>query len=103
MFSTREIQDRVKSGYIERVSTRLRKMRKQLIDRDWSGLKLEATHLAGGAHQFGYQEVSEEVQKAIEVLNSGTLSRTAINTEAKKAMEALFEKLDRFLVDEQRP
>jgi hypothetical protein len=29
------------------------------------------------------------------------LSRTAINTEAKSAMEKLFQRLDRFLVEEQ--
>ncbi len=101
MFSTREIQDRVKSGYIERVGTRLRKMRKQLVDRDWPGLKQEANHLADGAQNFGYVEVSSEVQKAIQILNERSLSRTAINTDAKMAMEALFQKLDRFLVAEQ--
>jgi len=102
MFSTREIHNRVKSGYIERVSSRLRKMRKQLMDRDWAGLKLEAGHLAEGANHFGYTAISEEVQKALEVLNSRTLSRTAINTEAKAAMENLFRNLDRFLVEELR-
>ena len=101
MFSSREIQNRVKSGYIERVSTRLRKMRKQLVDRDWMGLKTEAGHLAEGAQNFGYKDISQEVQKVLDVLNTRTLSRTAIDTEAKSAVEHLFQKLDRFLVDEQ--
>ncbi|MBU6154915.1 MAG: hypothetical protein KGP28_11480 [Bdellovibrionales bacterium] len=101
MFSTREIQNRVKSGYIERVTSRLKKMRKQLMDRDWAGLKLEAGHLAEGAQNFGFIELSGEVSRALEILNSSSLSRTAINTEAKVAMENLFTKLDRFLVEEQ--
>ena len=101
MFSTREIQERVKSGYIVRVGSRLKKMRKQLIDRDWPALKQEAGHLAEGARNFGFPAVSTEVEKAIEVLNSASLTRTAIHTEAKAAMEALFQKLDRFLVEEQ--
>ena len=101
MFSTREIQNRVKSGYIERVTSRLKKMRKQLIDRDWTGLKQEASHLAEGAQNFGYMDLSDEVNRALEVLNSSALSKTAINTEAKGAMENLFKKLDRFLVEEQ--
>ena len=101
MFSTREIQNRVKSGYIERVTSRLKKMRKQLIDRDWTGLKQEAGHLAEGAQNFGYMDLSDEVNRALEVLNSSALSKTAINTEAKSAMENLFKKLDRFLVEEQ--
>jgi hypothetical protein len=101
MFSTREIQNRVKSGYIERVTSRLKKMRKQLMDRDWVGLKLEAGHLADGAQNFGFTGLSEEVNRALEVLNSSALSKTAINTEAKIAMETLFKKLDRFLVEEQ--
>jgi hypothetical protein len=101
MFSTREIQNRVKSGYIERVTSRLKKMRKQLMDRDWAGLKLEAGHLADGAQNFGFTDLSEDVNRALEVLNSSSLSKTAINTEAKIAMETLFKKLDRFLVEEQ--
>ena len=101
MFSAREIQERVKSGYIERVSTRLKKMRKQFMDRDWTALKQEASHLAEGAQNFGYPTISEEVLKAIDTLNSSQLSRTTINTEAKVAMESLFKKLDRFLVEQQ--
>jgi hypothetical protein len=76
-------------------------MRKQLIDRDWTGLKQEANHLAEGAQNFGYMDLSDEVNRALEVLNSSALSKTAINTEAKSAMENLFKKLDRFLVEEQ--
>ncbi len=101
MFSTREIQDRVKAGYIERVGSRLKKMRKQLIDRDWDALKQEASHLAEGAQNFGFVSISEEVQKAIQTLESNRLSRTRINTEAKVAMESLFRTLDRFLVEQQ--
>ena len=103
MFSSREIQDRVKSGYIERVGSRLKKMRKQLIDRDWPGLKIEANHLAEGAQNFGFSDIAVDVERALEVLNSRTLSRTSIDTEVKVAMEFLFQKLDRFLVEEQRP
>lgn len=101
MFSSREIQNRVKSGYIERVGSRLKKMRKQLIDRDWTGLKTEANHLAEGAQNFGYTDIADEVQRVLEVLNTRTLTRTAIDTEAKSAMENLFQRLDRFLMDEQ--
>jgi hypothetical protein len=102
MFSSREIQNRVKSGYIERVGTRLKKMRKQLSDRDWTGLRTEASHLQEGAQNFGYQDIASEVERVLSVLNTRPLSRTAIDTEAKNAMETLFQKLDRFLVDEQR-
>jgi hypothetical protein len=101
MFSTREIQNRVRSGYIERVTSRLKKMRKQLVDRDWEGLRLEVVHLAEGAQNFGFPSLSEDVNQALEVLKSSALSKTAINTEAKMAMETLFKKLDRFLVEEQ--
>ena len=100
MFSSREIQNRVRSGYIERVGTRLKKMRKQLVDRDWTGLRTEASHLAEGAQNFGYQDIAGEVERALKVLNTRTLSRTAIDTEAKHAMEYLFQKLDRFLVEQ---
>lgn len=102
MFSSSEIQNRVKSGYIERVSTRLKKMRKQLMDRDWIGLKSEAGHLAEGAQNFGYTDIAGEVQRAIGVLNNRSLTRTAIDPEAKVALEHLFQKLDRFLIEERQ-
>ena len=102
MFSSREIQNRVKSGYIERVGTRLKKMRKQLVDRDWPGLKTEAHHLAEGAQNFGYKDIAEEVQKAIGVLNTRHLTHTSVDPEAKLAMESLFQRLDRFLTDERK-
>jgi hypothetical protein len=100
MFSSREIQNRVKTGYIERLGTRLKKMRKQLVDRDWPGLKTEAGHLAEGAQNFGYPDLADEVSKAIAVLNTRPLSRTAIDPHAKEALEKLFQTLDQFLVRE---
>ncbi len=102
MFSTREIQNRVQSGYIERLGTRLRKMRKQLMDRDWIGLKTEAHHVAEGAQNFGYQNISTEVEKAMSVLSQRQLTRTAIDPEAKSALENLFQQLDRFLTEQQK-
>ena len=102
MFSTREIQNRVNSGYIERLGSRLKKMRKQLVDRDWTGLRTEANHVAEGANNFGYQDLATEVQKAVTILNARTLSRTAIDPEAKTALETLFQQLDRFLTAQQK-
>ena len=102
MLSSHEIQNLLKYGYIERVGARLKKMRKQLIDRDWTGLRTEASHLHEGAQNFAFQDIAGEVEHAIFILNTRPLSRAYIDTEAKNAMESLFQKLDRFLVDEQR-
>jgi HPt (histidine-containing phosphotransfer) domain-containing protein len=102
MFTNDEIQKRVQHRYIERVSTRLKKMRKLLIDRDWNTLKAEATQLAEGAQNFGFTDLAGDVQKAIEVLNNTHLTRTAIDQEAKSTLETLFKKLDRFLVEEHK-
>jgi hypothetical protein len=77
-------------------------MRKQLIDRDWIGLKSEAGHLAEGAQNFGYVDIATEVQRAIDVLNARNLSRTAVDPEAKIALEGLFQTLDRFLTEERK-
>ena len=98
MFSSHEIQNRVKTGYIERLGTRLKKMRKQLVDRDWTGLKTEASHLEEGAQNFGYADLATEVSKAIAVLNTRPLSKTAIDPHAKETLEKLFQTLDHFLV-----
>ncbi len=75
-------------------------MRKQLIDRDWIGLKSEAGHVAEGAQNFGYPDLAEEVEKALGVLEKRHLSRTAVDPDAKDALEKLFQKLDHFLVNE---
>ncbi len=100
MFSTEEIQQRVKNQYIERVGSRLRKMRKLMMDRDWATLKNEAHQLAEGAQNFGYPNLATEVQSALQVLEKQTLSRTAIDQPTKLALESLFKRLDRFLVDQ---
>jgi HPt (histidine-containing phosphotransfer) domain-containing protein len=97
MFSSAEIQQRVKSGYMESIGVRLRKMRKQLMNREWEAIKSEATHLAEGAQNFGYSEIALEIQKTIVVLNQRPLTRTAIDPEAKRTLENLFQSLDRFL------
>ena len=97
MFTSREIQNRVKTGYIERLGLRLKKMRKQLMDRDWTGIKSEANHLAEGAQNFGYPDLAFEVTRALAILNNRNLSKTSIDSEAKKTVEELFQTLDRFL------
>jgi hypothetical protein len=100
MFSSKEIHHRVRSSYIERLSLRLKKMRKQLMDRDWQGLTAEIEHLQEGAQNFGYPDLALQVSKAMTVLKSKPLSKTTINTDAKLAMENLFQNIDRFLVEE---
>ena len=102
MFTNDEIQKRIQHRYIARVSTRLRKMRKLLIDRDWNTLKNEVNQLVEGAQNFGYTDLAVDVQKSIEVLNKQHLTRTAMDQEAKQSLELLFKKLDRFLVEEDR-
>lgn len=102
MFTNDEIQKRIQHRYIDRVSARLKKMRKLLIDRDWNTLRNEANQLAEGAQNFGYTDLASDVQKAIEVLNKQNLTRTAMDQEAKQSLEALFKKLDRFLVEEHK-
>lgn len=102
MFSTDEIQKRVQNQYIGRVGSRLKKMRKLVLDRDWATLKSEANQLAEGAQNFGFKALASDVQKAIEVLNKSNLTRTAIDQEAKMTLEVLFKRLDRFLVEEQK-
>jgi len=77
-------------------------MRKQLVDRDWSGLRIEASHLTEGAQNFGYLDIAKEVDHALSVLNTKSLSRTSIDTEVKNVMEHLFQRLDRFLIQEQQ-
>lgn len=102
MFTTDEIQKRVQNRYIERVGNRLKKMRKLLIDRDWSTIKNETNQLLEGAQNFGYVELASEINKALEVLNKQHLTRTAMDQEAKQTLELLFKRLDRFLVEEHR-
>ncbi len=102
MFTSREIQNRVKTGYIERLGSRLRKMRKQLVDRDWNGIKTEASHLAEGAQNFGYPDLAIKVENALQILNKRTLSKTAIDSEAKQTLEELFRTLDHFLENSQK-
>jgi hypothetical protein len=98
MFSSQEIQQRVKTSYLESLAVRLRKMRKQLMNRDWDALKAEAGNLAEGATNFGYVQIASEVKTTLTVLNTRPLTRTAVDPEAKRSLENLFQSLDRFLI-----
>lgn len=100
-FSKGEIQQRVQQGYIDRLATRLRKMRKQLMDRDWQALQTETHHLIESSENFGFEDLAIEGKRTLSLLSQKELSRSRIDPEAKLALENLFKVLDQFLA--QRP
>lgn len=97
MFSSKEIQQRVQQGYIDRLGFRLKKMRKQLIDRDWAELQSETHHLVESAENFGFEDIAKEARRTLTLLEQKKLSRSLIDPEAKTSLENLFQALDQFL------
>ena len=97
MFSSQEIQKRVQQGYIDRLSTRLKKMRKQLVDRDWAELQSETLRLVESAENFGFADLAQEARRTLDLLSQKELSRSSIDPEAKVSLENLFRVLDQFL------
>lgn len=95
--SPEEIQRRVRKGYLDRLDTRVRRMRMLLAERDWPALRVECAHLKNTATGFGFRELSElagEVEK--ELLQSDS-SRAVALPQVRIAAEALLTAIDREL------
>lgn len=99
MFTSEEIQNKVERQYIERLGERLKKMRKQYVDRNWTALVNETKHIASGAEQYGYAPLANEAKNALHQIETRPLDRALVDPVAKEALENLFKKVDHFLFE----
>jgi HPt (histidine-containing phosphotransfer) domain-containing protein len=105
-----EIQDRISQRYIERLSLRSKRMRRALLERDWSDLHQECSQIADTAKEFGFDEIAQVARTAESALRPGlTLNRRIFGAlrgasfqppqgDAKAAIDALLKSIDTLLV-----
>ena len=92
-----EIQDRLKNRYVDRLSDRVRKMRKELAARNWSALKLECRQIGASGDSYGFPEMADLARKVDALIPEGEISRARMLTDARAQAELLIQNIDTFL------
>ncbi len=92
-----EIQDRLRSRYIDRLFERVRKMRKDLAARNWAALKLECRQLGASGESYGLAALAEQARKVDNLIPETDISKARILPEARAEAEVLIQQLDAYL------
>ena len=94
-----EVRDKLRKRYLDRLAERMRKMRKDLVDRNWTGLRAECRQLRGTAESFGFDEIMELAGRAELSIPSGGATRAQGMPQAKQAVDALITAIDGVLTE----
>lgn len=92
----KEIQDRLRRRYLDRLSHRLRRMRKALIARNWDELKNDCRHLGQNVESFGFAELRTLALSAEHAIPAH-LPKALVPPQAKRALELLLKEMDRLI------
>jgi HPt (histidine-containing phosphotransfer) domain-containing protein len=84
-----EIQQRLRKRFLDRLGERLKKIRKELIAREWQSLRHECRQLKTSGATFGFPDLGRLAERAESSIPDGETSRARIIPEAKHAIEAL--------------
>jgi len=94
-----EIQERLRKQYLLRLGQKMRRLRKELVDRNWPTLRTECRQLRGSGESFGFPELTELAVRAETLIPEGERSRAKGIPEARDAVETLIIKIDRILIE----
>ena len=97
--SPREIDDRLRRRYLDRLSQRVKKLRKLLVERNWEDLRAECSQLASSGENFGFQTLTALAQNAQNSIPTGKISRASTPVRAKESTEALIAAIDSILIE----
>lgn len=99
-FYRSEIQDRITKGYLERLSKRLQKMRRHLVERNWEDLRTDCASLKYSASNFGFTQLSEKAETAEHSIpnKKGIFFRAYNNNDAQRHIEELFSLIEQTLI-----
>src|SRR5689334_1122416 len=98
MSASAGIQGKLRKQYLSRLADRMRRMRRDLVDRNWSVLKKECRQLKGQGEAFHFFEITTLAEIAERAIPDGETSRAVAIPEAKLAVESLIAKIDFILV-----
>lgn len=97
--SLKEINERLQRRYLDRLSLRVKKLRKLLAERNWEELRTECTHLAQSGENFGFANLTVLAEEARNAIPRGKIAKAAMPTQAKKSTENLISAVDAILFD----
>jgi hypothetical protein len=95
----KEIEDRLRRRYLDRLSQKVKVLRKNLMQRDWEALRTDLRQLVVSGDTFGFKRVTELAQIAALTIPSGRVTKASHLPEAKPAIEALVSAIDDLLID----
>ena len=101
MSSSEEIQTRLRKRFLDRLSMRMLRMRRGLVERDWPILKAECKSISGSGKTFGFSQLSELAVQVDHLIPEGDVSRAKGIPQAKKAVENLILAIDSILIENQ--
>jgi hypothetical protein len=97
--SVDEIQARVRRRYVDRLSQRVKRMRRFLLERNWLELKNEARQLREGGEGFGFAQLTRLAATAEQAIPESGMSRIRPLPEARQAIDDLIVAVDLILAE----
>lgn len=94
-----EIEERVKQRYLDRLAIRVKRVRKQLSERNWEDLRTECHQVSSSAKSFGFYHLSQLAANAEEAMPPDHIPRAAVMPEARRAVDRLIAAIDDILVE----
>ena len=99
--SRHEIQERLRKRFLDRLSVRMRRLRRELIERNWPVLKAECRSIGGTGTTFGFERLSNLATKVDQLIPDGDVSRAQTIPDARHAVEELIVAIDSVLSEHQ--
>ena len=93
-----EINERLRRRYLDRLSQRVKRLRRFLIERNWEDFRLECGQLAASGNTFGFENLTLLALAAQSAIPEGRLSRAFTPTHARETTETLISAIDAILM-----
>lgn len=101
--SLKEIDERLRRRYLDRLGQKVKKLRKLFVERNWEELRNECGQLANSGVTFGFEHLTELAIAAQEAIPIGKVSKAATPLYAKETAEALITTIDSILIENTVP
>ncbi len=97
--SPKEIEERLRRRYLDRLGQRVKRLRRLLIERNWEELRTECAQVANSGETFGFKTVTTLAHVAQKSIPNRKISKAATPTHTKEAAEVLIHAIDTVLIE----
>ena len=95
-----EINKQLKRRYLDRLGQRVRKLRKLMVGRNWTEIRMECNHLVVSGQTFNFPHLTELAADAQKAIPNGKVPPAATPVDAPERIRALIKGLDQILMDD---